>query len=89
MATAQLKSNMTIKVSCMTPFICITFKTTSPRNIRKKAAFIIEPFCSSNSTVLLSRYRDKQAGVTLKYSHRGSEDSERIIYLFQQRPIFT
>ena len=43
---AQLRSNMTINVSCVTPFICVTFKTTSQRNIRKKVAFIIEPFRS-------------------------------------------
>ena len=57
MATAQLKSNMTINVSCVTHLICVTFKTLQ-RNICKKGTFIIEPFCSSNSTVLLSRCQD-------------------------------
>ena len=58
---------MTINVSCVTPFICVTFKK-SQHNIRKKVAFIIEPFCSSNLTVLLSRCQDISSFFHLCYT---------------------
>ena len=76
MATAQLKSNMTINVSHVMPFICVTFKTTSLCNIRKKVTFIIELFCSSNSTVLLSRCQDISSLFHLCYTKIDEEDAK-------------
>ena len=73
---AQLKSNMTINVSCVTPFICVTFKT-SQHNIRKKVAFIIEPFCSSNSMVLLSRCQDISSFFHLCYTKINEGDAKK------------
>ena len=73
---AQLRTNMTINVSCVTPFICVTFKTTSQRNSRKKVAFVIELFCSSNSTVLLSRCQDISSFFHLCHTKIDEEDAK-------------
>ena len=77
MAIAHLKCNMTINVLRVMPFICVRFKTTLQRNICKKVAFIIEPFCSSNSTVLLSRCQDITSFFHLHHTKVDEEDAKK------------
>ena len=57
---AQFKSNMTINVSCVTPFICITFKTTLQRNSqegrfchRTVLLPVIQRYCSAYVKMLV------------------------------------
>ena len=56
----QIKSNMTINVSCMTPLICVTFKTTLRRNSqegrfchRTVLFSVIRRYCSADVKVLV------------------------------------
>ena len=57
---AQFKSNMTINVSCVTPFICITFKTTLQHNSQeghfchRTILFpVIQRYCSADVRMLI------------------------------------
>ena len=57
---AQFKSNMTINVSCVTPFICVTFKTTLRRNSQegrfchRTVLFpVIRRYCSADVKMLV------------------------------------
>ena len=57
---AQFKSNMSINVSCVAPFICVTFKTTLQRNLQegrfchRTVLFpVIQRYCSADVKMLV------------------------------------
>ena len=83
----QIKSNMTINVSCVTPLICVTFKTTLQRNSQegrfchRTVLFpVIRQSCSADVKMLVFLS-------LLPHEQKTEQQSPHLIYIYKTRTI--